>query len=127
MEKIPCETKEEPVTYEAAIKPFECQIKALALKIVKDLDAAELNEWAKLETLKIVKTKVEDSIGTVVDPGTIDVVKEDQRLDKLYWEVYNNERVAEEVSDIINSWGYKFRNYTEEQIWQIVSASEHFW
>ncbi len=127
MKQISCETKEEPVTYQAAIKPFECQIKALTSKIVKELDAAELNEWAKLETLKRAKMMVEDALGTVVDPGLVDVEKEDKKLEKLYWEVYEDSCIEREVSAILNSTGYKFRNFTEDQIREIVAAAEHYW
>lgn len=115
------------LAYEMAIKPYECQIKALASKIMKDLDAAKLNEWARLETLKIASKKVEDALGTLVDPGLVDVKKEDERLEKLYWEAYENSCIEREATGIINSIGYKFRNYTEDQIREIVAAAEHYW
>ena len=127
MKQITCETKEEPVTYERAIKPFNCEIKALATKIMKELDAADLNEWAKLETLRKAKIKVEDSLGTVVDPRFTDVRKEEQRMEELYWQAYENQCIEHEVASIIGSPGYKFRNFTKDQIWQIVAEAEHYW
>ncbi len=127
-EKFTGKTEPEPeVTYEAAIKPYEDQIKALSSKIMNDCEEAKLNQWAILETLEKVKIKVEDSLGTTVDPGNVDVEKEDQKLKYLYWEIQENRCIARDVSSIINSIGYKFRNYNLNQIWDIVEANEHYW
>jgi DNA-binding TFAR19-related protein (PDSD5 family) len=124
MAQISSETDEE--SYEAAIKPYQCRINALAAQIIERLEKGRLNEWAKLATLEKVKKNVEESLGTLVCPGGVDVPLEDQRLEALFEQIRENKEIEKEVSAIINSTGYKLRNYNENQIWEIVAASEHY-
>jgi hypothetical protein len=127
LNKTTCEEPEPELTYKDAIKPFECKIKALTVEIMKAFEESKLNCWAQLETLDRVKMKVEDSLGTMVNPGLVNVEKEDQRLENLSWQIYENQRIAEQVSFVINSTGYKLRNYTEDQLWEIVKEYGLYW
>ena len=123
-----CEIKQElEVTYESAIKPYECQIRSLTSEIMISFERAMLNQWAMLETLERVKKGIVDSLGTVVDPGHFDVEAEEERLEELLWKLQKYECIEREFSAIINSPGYRLRRYSEEEIFRIVEQSELYW
>ncbi len=125
--EIEPENNEPEVTYQSVCKLQEKKIGILIHKILKDFEEYELHPWAMLETLDVLRIWVEDSLGTVIDPGTTDVEEEDKRLEVLYDEIYKNKRIAERVLALINSPGYRLKECSISQIWNLAESTDPYW
>lgn len=111
--------------YNVACKQQEMEIEYHTQEIFDYLKRHKLNQWAQLEILNKVRKLEEDSLGTIVDPQGIDVAEEEIRLQDLYEEIRCNTEIARSVLSLIDSPGYKFRDLSIDQIWEI--AAQYHW